>query len=112
QKAEQFTMSFQDDTGLLDDDLGACLHDIGYTECAHTTEINVEAYTSLLAAAQLADLVGQPDQAATWRAEAATLRTTINDLLYDPLRGAYLQALEDPGIISQTGTALADYWGI
>jgi len=111
QKAEQYTLSFLDSTGLVNDNSFGCLHDIGYAECAHTTTINALTYQSLTAGADYADLVGQPAQAGAWRQQASALAKVMNAKLYDPVRGAFVQSLESSGVISQEGSALSAYWG-
>lgn len=112
QRAEAYTLTFMDSSGLINDTSFGCLHNIGYAECAHTTTINVLAYQSLIAAAGYADLVGQPAQAQTWRQNAADLASAMNAKLYDPVRGAFIQSTESSGVISQEGSAAAVHYGI
>ena len=112
QAEESYLLSHIDSTGLLYDNVLGCLHNIGYAECAHTSYGSVLVYRSLVAGAELAALEGNAADQATWTQDAAALKNAINQQLWDPVRGAYVQSLESYGVISQEGTGNAIYSGL
>ena len=75
------------------------------------TEYNVIYYRTLLAAAAIGDGIGQTSAAATYRAQANTLRTAINTYMYDSARGVYRISDTVP-VIAQDANALAVLAGV
>ena len=69
-------------------------------------------FETLTNAALLADALGQPDQAASYRQEAASLRTAINRYLFDPSTGLYELSDQQPAAVAQDGNSLAVLFGV
>lgn len=75
------------------------------------TEYNVIYYRALLAAAEIGDAIGQASAAASYRAQAGTLRNAINTAMYDATRGVYRISDSVP-VIAQDANALAILAGV
>ncbi len=69
-------------------------------------------FETLTNAALMADALGQPDQAASYRQEAASLRTAINRYLFDPSTGLYELSDQQPAAVAQDGNSLAVLFGV
>ena len=55
----------------------------------HNTEANTILYHTLTTGSTLATWLSYPDLSATWSSQAATLKTAINDQLFDATYGAF-----------------------
>ncbi|HEY6429971.1 MAG TPA: alpha-L-rhamnosidase C-terminal domain-containing protein [Acidimicrobiales bacterium] len=69
-------------------------------------------FETLTNAALMADALGRPDQAASYRQEAANLRTAINRYLFDPSTGLYELSDQQPSAEAQDGNSLAVLFGV
>jgi len=69
-------------------------------------------FETLTDAALMADALGQPDQAASYRQEAASLRTAINRNLFDPSTGLYVLSDRQSAAVAQDGNSLAVLFGV
>jgi alpha-L-rhamnosidase len=69
-------------------------------------------FETLTDAAVMADALGQPDQASSFRQEAARLRTAINRYLFDPSTGLYELSDQQPDAVAQDGNSLAVLFGV
>jgi alpha-L-rhamnosidase len=69
-------------------------------------------YETLTDAALMADALGQLDQAASFRQDAASLRTAINRYLFDPSTGLYELSDQQPAAVAEDGNALAVLFGV
>ncbi len=69
-------------------------------------------FETLTNAALMADALGQPGQAASYRQEAAGLRTAINRYLLDPATGLYELSDQQPAAVAQDGNSLAVLFGV
>ena len=76
------------------------------------TYYNALYYRTLLDAALLADAAGHSDMAATYRAQAAVLKTAINQYLFNSQTGVYDISTTQRGYISQDANAFAVLYGI
>mgnify|MGYP002779536510 CR=1 FL=1 len=76
------------------------------------TYVNAVYYQALLQAAGVADSLGYPDDATTWRARAEAIRQAMNQYLFDPARGVYVDSDVDRTHIPQDANALAVLYGI
>jgi alpha-L-rhamnosidase len=82
------------------------------TQTGEQTYENVLYYHTLLDAAFLADAAGHSDMAATYRTQAAALKTAINKYLFNAQTGAYDISTTQRGYISQDANAYAVLYGI
>jgi Bacterial alpha-L-rhamnosidase 6 hairpin glycosidase domain/Bacterial alpha-L-rhamnosidase C-terminal domain len=102
----------QDPQGLIAfGSSGSCGH-YGYSDCGHETYVNALYYRNLEQVATLADAEGKSADAATYRATAAMVKTTINGQLWDNSVGAYRLSRETPGAYPQDGNATAILTGV
>ncbi len=69
-------------------------------------------FETLTDAALMANALGQPDQASSYRQEAASLRTAINRSLFDPSTGLYVLSDQQPAAVAQDGNSLAVLFGV
>lgn len=69
-------------------------------------------FETLTDAALMADALGQPDQASSYRQEAASLRTAINRYLFDPSTGLYELSDQQPDAVAEDGNSLAVLFGV
>ena len=76
------------------------------------TSYNDIYFETLTDAALMADALGQPDQAASYRQEAVSLRTAINRNLFDPSTGLYELSDQQPAAVAQDGNSLAVLFGV
>ncbi|TCK59245.1 alpha-L-rhamnosidase C-terminal domain-containing protein [Curtobacterium sp. PhB136] len=76
------------------------------------TAYNAAFHATLQNAADLADAIGETTEATRLRAEAAALRTAINEHLYDAERNRYRLSDVLPDSVAQDGTALAVATGV
>jgi alpha-L-rhamnosidase len=75
------------------------------------TAYNVMYYRTLVAAAVIGDAIGQSGAAATYRAQAASLKNAINTNMYDSARGVY-RVSDNASAIAQDANAMAVLAGI
>ena len=73
---------------------------------------NMVAYDSLANAAILAEAIGDTTSAAQYAAQAAALKASINDNLWNPDLGAYDAATDKRGYVVQDANAWAVYYGV
>ena len=109
-----YNASLVDGRGLLvtNSDNG---QDWDYYDGSHAgavTYYNDIYFETLTDAALMADALGQPDQAASYRQEAASLRTAINRYLFDPSTGLYELSDQQPAAVAQDGNSLAVLFGV
>jgi alpha-L-rhamnosidase len=76
------------------------------------TFYNALYYKTLVDAAQLAAALGHPAVAATYKEDAAEVKTEINTQLYDPAIHAYDISTTDRGSIAQDANSAAIRYGI
>jgi alpha-L-rhamnosidase len=76
------------------------------------TAYNVIYYQTLQDAATMADGLGLASEAAGYRQQAASLRSAINQYLFDPSTGLYEVSDGQPGTVAQDGNALAVVFGV
>jgi alpha-L-rhamnosidase len=109
-----YNASLVDGRGLLvtNSDDG---QDWDYYDGSHAgavTYYNDIYFETLTDAALMADALGQPDQAASYRQEAESLRTAINRYLFDPSTGLYELSDQQPAAVAQDGNSLAVLFGV
>jgi alpha-L-rhamnosidase len=102
----------QPDTGLLDmpDAQGPLVYiDPGGTanRYGQATAVNAMYYGALESAATVADALGDPAQAASWRQRAAALRASLNDHLYLTTSRRYAGSLRAGQLTAPTAQAQA-----
>ena len=76
------------------------------------TYYNALYYRTLLDAARLATAAGHPNAAASYTAQAATLKTAVNTYLFDPATGVYNISTTQTGQVSQDANVYAILYGI
>jgi alpha-L-rhamnosidase len=76
------------------------------------TYYNAIYFETLTDAALMADALGLPDQAASYRQKAARLRTAINQNLFDPSTGLYVLSDQQPAAVAEDGNSLAVLFGV
>ncbi|MHB1629086.1 MAG: amylo-alpha-1,6-glucosidase [Bacilli bacterium] len=69
----------------------------GYVLDGSVTEINVESYAAMRAAARLAQWLGYSDQAQLWNSRADELLKSIAKFLFDPEREIYVRNIDSKG---------------
>ncbi len=69
-------------------------------------------FESLNDAALMADALGQPDRATSYRREAASVRAAINRYLFDPSTGLYELSDQQSDAVAQDGNSLAVLFGV
>jgi alpha-L-rhamnosidase len=104
------------DTGLLDIPYGAWsqtayVDNIGsYNRYGQSTAINAQYYSTLLAAANLADNAGDPGSAKVWRRKATDVKNAITTYLYRSSEGQYITTIFDGRVYGPSTYAQA--WAI
>jgi alpha-L-rhamnosidase len=109
-----YNASLVDSRGLLVTD-SSDGQDWDYYNGSHVgavTYYNDIYFETLTDAAVMADALGQPDLAASYRQEAANLRTAINRYLFDPSTGLYELSDQQPAASAQDGNSLAVLFGV
>lgn len=109
-----YDASLVDDRGLLSTNKSDG-QDWDYYDGSKTGEVtayNDIYYRALTNAAALASALGQPGPAAAYAAEAARLRTAIDDTLVDRATGLYVLSDRMPSSVPQDGNALAVLYGV
>lgn len=102
----------QDPQGLIAfGAVNACGH-YGYSDCGHETYINALYVRNLDEMAQLATVLGDSVDAATYAARATSVRDAINAQLWDPTVGAYRLSREIPDAYPQDANATAILTGV
>jgi alpha-L-rhamnosidase len=76
------------------------------------TAYNALYYQTLLDGAAMAKATGHGTLASQYSAAAATLKTRINDILFNPTTGAYDLSDSTPGVIAQDANAYAIQYGV
>jgi alpha-L-rhamnosidase len=109
-----YNASLVDGRGLLvtNSDDG---QDWDYYDGSHdgaVTYYNDIYFETLTDAAVMAAALGQLDQAAAYRQEAARLRTAINRYLFVPSTGLYELSDQQPAAVAQDGNSLAVLFGV
>jgi len=74
-----------------------------YVTCEGAT-LNAFLYRALLDAAQLGEVIGETNQAAGYRADAAQLQASFNQHLWDAARGSYFGGLDKHGNVVTNDT--------
>lgn len=101
----------RDANGLLVKDTGIeWSHTLGRNGAV--SYVNAVYYNALMKAAGVADALGYPEDATTWRARAGAIRAAMNQHLFDPARGVYVDSDQDRDHIPQDANALAVLYGI
>ncbi|HEY3871068.1 MAG TPA: alpha-L-rhamnosidase C-terminal domain-containing protein [Actinocrinis sp.] len=81
-------------------------------KAGEVTEYNLLYYKTLLDGAVLASAAGDSAQAATYTADAAALKTAINNHLYDSATGLYYLSGTDTTTVAQDANSLAVLYGV
>lgn len=84
----------------------------GYCEDNNSAEGSCIVYIDLLKAAQLADIKGDAGTADTYRSTAAAIKNAINSLLWDSVKGAYIESAERHDRVSTLANALSITYGV
>lgn len=90
---------------------GSCGH-YGYTDCGTETYINALYDRNLQQMATLATAEGQASAAASYTAQAATVKAAINANLWNSTVGAYELSEQTPKVFPQDGNATAILTGV
>ncbi|RMB84051.1 alpha-L-rhamnosidase C-terminal domain-containing protein [Streptomyces shenzhenensis] len=107
--------SVTDSDGLLSKGLGGTGNYGDYAFLPRTgrvTYYNVAYVQALNDAAEIARLLGHPDDAARWRARAEQVAEAVNTHLWDENAGAYLDSATGPVRHAQDGNAIAVTAGV
>lgn len=113
-RAVQYCLMKVDPRGLM---LVSGQSDWAPSSTGETVEANSLLYKVLTTGAQLAAVEGASATASGWAARAVQLRAAINNLLWDPAKGAYMDnghtssATESP-LYPQDGNSLAVWFGV
>ena len=76
------------------------------------TAFNAQYYRVLLDGAEIADALGERDQAAQYRSRAQALRTAINTILFNTTTGLYDVSDQERGTIAQDANVFAILFGV
>ena len=123
--AEAYVAKQVDSTGLLtfantgprgtgpaaDPGNGAC-GTFAYYLCGHLTYVNSLYYLTLREMAKLASSAGHPTEAASYAAEASSLKATINTKLWNRVAGAYELSPSRSSVFPQDAQAMAVFSGV
>lgn len=90
---------------------GSCGH-YGYSDCGTETYINALYYRNLQQMASLATAEGQAPAAASYTAQAATVKAAINANLWNSTAGAYALSEQTPNVFPQDASATAILTGV
>jgi Bacterial alpha-L-rhamnosidase 6 hairpin glycosidase domain/Bacterial alpha-L-rhamnosidase C-terminal domain len=102
----------QDPQGLIAfGAVNACGH-YGYSDCGHETYVNALYVRNLHQMAQLASVLGDSTDAATYTSRATTVSNAVNAQLWDPTVGAYRLSRETPDAYPQDANATAVLTGV
>ena len=74
------------------------------------TSLNSLLYASLTAMAELAQVMGEPDNAALWLEEAEAVKKAINDHLWSEEKQSYMDSLDD--FVAQDANTFAILFGV
>ncbi|MER5688624.1 alpha-L-rhamnosidase C-terminal domain-containing protein [Streptomyces sp. NPDC002205] len=105
----QYNAQFMDSNGLV------VSNDRDYWQTTQTGEVtayNLDYYALLQDMAWLETKIGSSSKAADYRAQAETIKTGVNDHLWSPALGAYMQSSTNPNILVEDANALALQYGI
>lgn len=102
----------QDDQGLIAfGGVGSCGH-YGYSDCGHETYVNALYVRNLHQMAELAGVLGDNSDQATYANRAKAVAQAINDQLWDASVGAYRLSREIPDAYPQDANATAVLTGV
>jgi hypothetical protein len=82
----------------------------GYQFRQYNTVINALAYKAYLDMADIADVTGHPADAERYRAVAGRMREAINTHLYDPVKGAYRDGMDENHVPTEHWALHASVW--
>ena len=109
-----YNESMVDGRGLLvtDDDDGMDWDYYDGNKTGEVTAFNDIYYQTLTSAASMADALGLSVEAYVYRQEASSLRTAINEYLFDSSTGLYVLSNLHPAAVAQDGNSLAVLFGV
>ena len=109
-----YNESMVDGRGLLvtNDDDGMDWDYYDGNKTGEVTAYNDIYYQTLTSAASMADALGLSVEAYVYRQEASSLRTAINEYLFDSSTGLYVLSNLHPAAVAQDGNSLAVLFGV